>query len=256
MIPEMNCAPKLAWNSSSFFACERGLDLALPAEHLHQLVAGERLLDLAVQLAGVLPLGDELLLRALGDRAGDQHRQRHRDQGDQGQQRRDPEHHRQHADDGQQRGEQLAQGLLQRLGDVVDVVGDPAQQLAARLPVEVGQRQPVELLLHLGAQPADGALDDAVQEVALQPAQQARGEVQHQGQQQHPVRAVKSMPGPGTTSIRASMSAKLSLPAARAAATACSAVVPAGSCRPTTPAKIRSVAWPRIFGPIDAERRR
>ncbi|RAO55824.1 hypothetical protein ONO86_00901 [Micromonospora noduli] len=57
------------------------------------------------------------------------------------------------------------------------------------------------------------------------------------------------MPTPGTTSIRASMSAKLSLPLARAAATACSAVVPAGSCRPITPVKIRSVAWPRIFGP-------
>ena len=33
----------------------------------------------------------------------------------------------------QQRGEQLAHRLLQRLADVVDVVGDPAEQLAARL---------------------------------------------------------------------------------------------------------------------------
>ena len=170
MIPEMNCAPKLARNSSSFFAWNVGLDLALPAEDLDQLVTGERLLDLAVQLAGVRPLGDELLLRALGDPLGDQHRQRHRDQRDQGQQRRDPEHHGQHADDGQQRGEQLAEGLLEALGDVVDVVGDPAEQLAARLPVEVGQRQPVELVLHLGAQPQNGALHHAVEQPALQPA--------------------------------------------------------------------------------------
>ncbi len=70
MIPEMNCAPKLARYSSSFLACERRLDLALPAEHLDQLVPGEGLLDLGVQLAGVRPLRDELLLRALGDRAG------------------------------------------------------------------------------------------------------------------------------------------------------------------------------------------
>ena len=47
MMPEMNCAPKLAWYSSSFFASKLGLDLALPAEHLDQRVAGERLLDLA-----------------------------------------------------------------------------------------------------------------------------------------------------------------------------------------------------------------
>ena len=57
------------------------------------------------------------------------------------------------------------------------------------------------------------------------------------------------MPAPGVTSIRASMSAKLSLPAARAAATACSD----GDARPaaagrSTPAKMMSVAWPRIFG--------
>ena len=39
MIPEMNCAPKLALNSSSLRVVERRLHLALPAEHLDQLVA-------------------------------------------------------------------------------------------------------------------------------------------------------------------------------------------------------------------------
>ena len=56
-----------------------------------------------------------------------------------------------------------------RLADVVDVVGDAAEQLAARLPVEVAQRQPVDLLLDVRAQPADGALHDVVEQVALQP---------------------------------------------------------------------------------------
>ena len=45
--------------------------------------------------------------------------------------------------------------LLQRLRDVVDVVGDPAEQLAARLVVEVRQRQPVQLVLDVGAQLPD-----------------------------------------------------------------------------------------------------
>ena len=35
------------------------LDVALAAEHLHERVAGERLLDLRVERAGVAPLGDE-----------------------------------------------------------------------------------------------------------------------------------------------------------------------------------------------------
>jgi hypothetical protein len=57
---EMNCAPKPASNSSSFFGgtCwPRRLGCA--AEHLDQRVAGERLLDLTVERAGVLPLRDE-----------------------------------------------------------------------------------------------------------------------------------------------------------------------------------------------------
>ena len=37
------------------------------------------------------------------------------------------------------RGEQLAERLLQALGDVVDVVGDPAEQVAAGLAVDVAR---------------------------------------------------------------------------------------------------------------------
>ena len=45
-----------------------GLDLALAAERLDDGVAGERLLDLGVELAGVAPLAMNRDLRALGDR--------------------------------------------------------------------------------------------------------------------------------------------------------------------------------------------
>src|SRR3954469_3614436 len=57
------------------------------------------------------------------------------------------------------------------------------------------------------------------------------------------------MPCPGTTWLLVITLATLSFPAARAAAAACSVVSPAGSCRPRTPAKMRSVARPRILGP-------
>src|SRR6266540_991875 len=57
------------------------------------------------------------------------------------------------------------------------------------------------------------------------------------------------MPRPGTTCIELSMSASLPWPRWRRPATASALLVPAGSCAPTKPAKIRSVALPRILGP-------
>ena len=48
--------------------------------------------------------------------------------------------------------EQLAQRLLQALREVVDVVRDAAQQVAARLLVDVAERQHVDLVLDVGAQ--------------------------------------------------------------------------------------------------------
>ncbi|CAM5670692.1 hypothetical protein SCALM49S_08555 [Streptomyces californicus] len=57
------------------------------------------------------------------------------------------------------------------------------------------------------------------------------------------------MPSPGVKSTPESMSAIDPRPSARSASIACAFVVPSGIPRPTTPAKIRSVAMPRIFGP-------
>ncbi len=107
------------------------------------------------------------------------------------QHRRDPEHHRQHRDHRHQRREQLAHRLLEALADVVDVVGDPAEHLAAGRAVEVGQRQPVDLLLDVLAHPADGVLHDPVEDVALQPRQQRRRDVHRERQQQHPADGVE-----------------------------------------------------------------
>ena len=67
----------------------------------------------------------------------------------------------------QRRREQLAQRLLQALREVVDVVGDPAQHVAARLAVDVAQRHPVELVLDVGAQPEHRPLHDAGEQVRL-----------------------------------------------------------------------------------------
>ena len=45
------------------------------------------------------------------------------------------------------RRDELGQALLERLADVVDVVRDAAQQIAARVGVEVAERQAAELLV-------------------------------------------------------------------------------------------------------------
>ena len=201
--PETNCAPKLALKSSSFSCGEDLLDLALAAEHLDQRVAGEGLLDVRVErpvcrhCAMNRPCERFMIWPVTSIESGTVTSATSASSGE------IDEHHRQHADDGQQRDEQLAHRLLQGLADVVDVVGDPRQQLAARLPVEVAQRQPVELVLDVVAHPAHGALHDAVEQVALQPRQQRRGDVDAEHEQQHVRRrAPKSTPCPGTTSIR------------------------------------------------------
>jgi hypothetical protein len=94
------------------------------------------------------------------------------DQRDQGEQPGDPEHEPEHPDDHQQRRDQLGERLLQSLRDVVGVVGGPAQHLAARLLVEVRQRQPGQLRLDVLPQPVDGLLHHDRGEPALEDAEQ------------------------------------------------------------------------------------
>ena len=71
------------------------------------------------------------------------------------------EHHRGDADQQEHRGEHLGEGLLEALGDVVEVVGDAAEQVAAGLAVDVGEREVVELGLGLGPEAEHEALHDA-----------------------------------------------------------------------------------------------
>ena len=80
---------------------------------------------------------------------------------------------------------------MQRLGQVVDVVGDPAEDLATRLPVEVAQRQPGQLGLDLLAQPENHALNDRRRHPPLQQHGGGGAEVDQQDQQQHLANAVE-----------------------------------------------------------------
>ena len=173
-----------------------------------------------------------------------------------GEQRADREHHDEHADDGEHRRDDLREALLQRVGDVVDVVGHAREDVAARVVVEVAQRQPRELLVDLVAQVVDDALRDADREVLLQPAeeraQQVDGREQHEQDcpmacevHAHARRQVHAREHVGELRLPLR-------PQSRDRPAAC--VTPAGSCLPTTPSNSSFVALPRIFGPSDAER--
>jgi hypothetical protein len=58
--------------------------------------------------------------------------------------------------------------LLKALGDVVDVVGHPTQQIAAGLCVDVAERQAADLVLDVGPQSVHRSLHDTGQCVRLQ----------------------------------------------------------------------------------------
>ena len=110
---------------------KRVLGFLLAAKCLDDGVAREGLLDLAVELAGVHPLGNEPRPRALGDGAHHEHRQRDGDKGHEREQPRDPDHQRDGADEGECLGQHLRKRLLKALGDVIDVIRHAAEQVAA-----------------------------------------------------------------------------------------------------------------------------
>jgi hypothetical protein len=126
------------------------VDRALPAaEDLDERVARVHLLDMAIEISGLGPLRHELLLRATSDDHGDEERQRHGEDRNDREERTDPQHHRERADHREHRRHELVQALLERRSDVVDVIGDAAQDVAVRMAVEVAQWKARELLLHL-----------------------------------------------------------------------------------------------------------
>ena len=179
---------------------KRSFDVALAAERLDDRMAGEGLLDLRVELAGAAPLGQVLRSGPGGDHAHPEDRERHRGQRDQGEQPRDREHHHRDADQQQDRGQHLAERLLQALGEVVEVVGDAAEEVATRLVVDVAQRQPVDLRLGLLAQVQHRALHEAGDHPRRRHLQQRRHDVQRDGQ---PERAVELTEVDAVAAVRA-----------------------------------------------------
>ena len=133
-----------------------------------------------IDIAGVLPLRFEQLLRPGADDTGDDRRQRQSDESQQSELPGHDEHHHADADDRQRRLHELRERLLQGLLDVVDVVGHSRHHVAALPGVEVAQRQPVDLALDVLTQSVDDAHDQGVEDVPLRPHEHRGHEVHEQ----------------------------------------------------------------------------
>ncbi len=160
--------------------------LLLPAESLDHLVPGEELFELGVQCPRAAPLLLEMRLGMPGHEHRDGRGHRHRQDSDQCQQRREPQHHGECGGEHEEGHDQLVQELVQGLGDIVDVVRGPAEHVAAALLLEMAGRQHVEFLLHRAAEPVAEALHSCGRQAALDPAEQRRPNV-HGGDRQQPL---------------------------------------------------------------------
>ena len=111
---------------------ERRLGLRFAAEGLHGALAGDHLLGQAVELAdGLLAFAEELARHA-HDEAADDERERQRDAGHDGHPPADPDHEGEGPDQRDDRADELQHAGAEGVGHHVDVVREPAHELAVR----------------------------------------------------------------------------------------------------------------------------
>ncbi|KFI56632.1 HAD-superfamily hydrolase [Bifidobacterium callitrichos DSM 23973] len=139
----------------------------LVREHLDDLLPGHHLLDEAVELADGPLLLREVRAGAAGQHLGQEHHDRGDDEHHTGQRHAQVDHRGQDHDDLEHRGEDLRDGLGDHLAQRVDVVGVQAHHVAARVRVEIAERQLLHVPEHAVAQPTHESLGDECHEDGL-----------------------------------------------------------------------------------------
>ena len=143
--------------------------LFLVAEDLDDLLAVHHLLDIAVDPAQILLLGDEEAPGALDALDGERHRRGNHEQRDD-QQRHVEDNHRGHdAHNRHNAGNELRHGLGNHLPHGVDVVGVDAHNIAVGVRIKILDRQALHLGKELDAQVFERALRDEDHQVIVQP---------------------------------------------------------------------------------------
>ena len=157
---------------------------ALAVEGADNVVPGVSLLDLAVDIAEVLLLGDEVALAALDDPAREHARDRQHDERDERHEPADAQHHDQHADEHGDVRDELRDRLRHAGGHGVDVVGDAREHVADGVALEVAHGHAVDLGADLTAQAVGELLRDAGKNPRLEEAARRADEIEREHGQQ------------------------------------------------------------------------
>ena len=137
---------------------EAGKGLLLVGEHLDHLLAFHHLLDVAVHLAQIPLLLDEVLGGAFCDLLGAEQHQRHHEHGNDGQLPAEHTHAEKHGYDGDDAGHQLRDALAEHLAQGIHIVGVHGHDIAVRMSVKIPDGQAFHVGEQLGAQIAQRAL--------------------------------------------------------------------------------------------------
>ena len=166
-------------------AAELLLAHALVVEHLHDLLSGHGLLDVAVDRAQRRLLGGVEPATALHDEHAALEEQRQEHHGDQRQPDVGVDHHHQRAQQRGCAGDHRNHRVVQHGADVVHVVGEAAHDFAVVVGVEVAHGQLLQLLKQVVADALHGALGHAHHQPVLQKGRQHRHQVGAQQHDQH-----------------------------------------------------------------------
>ena len=166
-------------------AAELLLAHALVVEHLHDLLSGHGLLDVAVDRAQRRLLGGVEAAAALHDEHAALEEQRNEHHGDQRQPDVGVDHHHQRAHQRGRTGDHRNHRIVQHLADVVHVVGEAAHDFAVVVGVEVAHGQLLQLGEQIPANALHGALGHAHHQPVLQKGRQHAHDVGAQQHDQH-----------------------------------------------------------------------
>ena len=127
-------------------------------EHLDDLLALHHLFDVAVQLAQIPLLLDEVFAGLLGDLFGAEHHQRHHQHGNDRQLPAEHAHAEEHRNNGNGAGHQLRDALAEHLAQGIHIVGVHGHDIAVGMGVKIPDGQAFHVGEQLGAQIAQRAL--------------------------------------------------------------------------------------------------
>ena len=165
---------------------ETGQRFLLVGKHLDDLLALHHFLNVAVQLAQIPLLGNEILAGLGGDLFGGPEHQGHAEQGDAGKADVQQAHAHQYGYDGDGAGNELRDALAQHLAQGVHIVGVHGHDIAVGVGVKVGDGQALHVGEELDAQVAQGALGDIDHDAGVAPRGQDADEVDAAHMEQGP----------------------------------------------------------------------